>query len=78
MSAYGTPDTYPYEEIERECPKCGKKSKGKFCSYCGAALEKAPETNREMVRRKNVSIANPIFRKKQRYVLSAEKSRAGK
>lgn len=39
MGAYGTPDTYPYEEIERKCPKCGKKSKGKFCCYCGASLE---------------------------------------
>nr|DAH65798.1 MAG TPA: putative cytoplasmic protein [Caudoviricetes sp.] len=47
MSAYGTPDTYPYEEIEKECPKCGKKSKGKFCSYCGAAMEKVSATKAE-------------------------------
>lgn len=39
MGAYGTPDTYPYEEIERKCPKCGKKSKGKFCCHCGFPME---------------------------------------
>lgn len=41
MGAYGTPDTYPYEEIERRCPKCRKMSKGQFCCYCGASLEGA-------------------------------------
>ena len=41
MGAYGTPDIYPYEEIERRCPKCRKISKGKFCCYCGASLTDA-------------------------------------
>ena len=38
MGAYGTPDTYPYEEIERKCSRCGKSSKGEFCCYCGFPL----------------------------------------
>ena len=41
MGAYGTPDTYPYEETERKCPHCGRQSKGRFCCYCGASLEGA-------------------------------------
>lgn len=39
MGAYGTPDTYPYEEIERKCPKCGKVSKGEFCCHCGYPMK---------------------------------------
>lgn len=40
MGAYGSPDTYPYDKIERKCPKCGKTVKGKFCPECGTPLKK--------------------------------------
>lgn len=40
MGAYGSPDTFPYDKMEKKCPKCGKMVEGKFCPECGARLYK--------------------------------------
>ena len=38
MGAYGSPDTFPYDKVDRKCPKCGKIVSGKYCPECGAKL----------------------------------------
>ncbi len=35
MGLFGSPDLYPYDQIEKKCNVCGKKGTGKFCSECG-------------------------------------------
>lgn len=38
MGAYGSPDLYPYDKMERRCPKCGRVVTGKYCPECGAKI----------------------------------------
>lgn len=38
MGAYGSPDLYPYDKMERRCPKCGRMVTGKYCPECGAKM----------------------------------------
>lgn len=40
MGAYGSPELYPFEYMNRKCPKCGKAGNGKFCSECGTSYGK--------------------------------------
>ncbi len=39
MGAFGSPDTFPYDKMEKKCPKCGKIVEGKFCPECGTRIE---------------------------------------
>lgn len=39
MGAYGSPDLYPYDKMERRCPKCGRRVSGKYCPECGARMD---------------------------------------
>ncbi len=36
MGLFGSPDLYPYDQIEKKCSVCGKMGTGKYCSQCGA------------------------------------------
>lgn len=45
MGAYGSPDLYPYDKMERRCPKCGRMVTGKYCPECGAKISGAKKKN---------------------------------
>lgn len=80
MGAYGTPDTYPYEEIERKCPKCGKQGKGKFCCYCGAPLGEGPvvHTNKTANNTKKCKHCQSDIPKKAKVCPVCRKKQGGK
>lgn len=80
MGAYGTPDTYPYEEIERKCPKCGKVSKGKFCCYCGAEMrtETIVKTNNPEGKTKKCKHCQSDIPKKAKVCPVCRKKQGGK
>ena len=59
MGAYGSPDLYPYDKMERRCPKCGRMVTGKYCPECGAKM-----TNKSKKRtsvEENETGKNPII-----------------
>ena len=80
MGAYGTPDTYPQEELERTCSKCGKVSKGKFCCYCGAAMgtETVTKTNTSEGKTKKCKHCQSDIPKKAKVCPACRKKQGGK
>lgn len=40
MGLFGSPDLYPYVQIEKKCVACGKMGTGKFCSECGVPYKR--------------------------------------
>lgn len=80
MGAYGTPDIYPHEEIEKTCPKCGKKSKGKFCYNCGESLEKitAPKAEKPKGETKKCKHCQSDIPKKAKVCPVCRKKQGGK
>lgn len=40
MGLFGSPELYPYNEIDKKCSACGKMGTGKFCSQCGTPYKR--------------------------------------
>ncbi len=60
MGAYGSPDTFPYDKMERKCHRCGKVVVGKYCPECGAKMDSKIRKEKTSSSGKSKS-GNPIF-----------------